>query len=430
MSTTKDPAGSKSAFALLRGNRPLVRLAASILFHRLSGSMLIVAIPFFVIDRYGLSWEAGLTLAARLIPNILFGMVVGHIVDKWEPRTVAWVTAVINAAFVASVPLTQSLVQLQILMFAAGVVFMFGLPARMALRPLVIATGDETRGNALLVTAERLSSIAGPLLVGLFIALVGVEASFLTQGAFAVLSAVSMWGLPARPPRETPSERQGIRNELRQMLVTGPTVLIRAVTGDRMLRTLVLTGFCYVAAVAIGEVFVVGLAKENFVGYPGANGWLVAAMGAGGVLGALLSASLSRFHPGRLFFFGNVLEGLAWLALPWVSELPLALACMVIAGFLESVATVVYFAEVQKRLPSELTGRFFASFIPMTDVFGMLGILSAPMLLAGAGVTGSATVICALIVVPVLLCGATLLPRQAAARSLTEPPKGTPDADE
>ncbi|EIE97820.1 arabinose efflux permease family protein [Saccharomonospora glauca K62] len=420
---------------MLRENRPLAWLTASILFHRLSGSMLVVAIPLFVIDRYGLSWEAGLTLAARLIPNILFGVIVGHIVDKWEPRKVAWVTAVMNAVLLASVPLTQSLVQLQILMFTAGVVYMFGLPARMALRPLVIAKGDETPGNALLVTAERLSSIVGPLLVGVIIASVGVEVSFPIQGGLAMLAAASVWGLPARPLREPEQaeaeqkEKPGLKSELRKMLVTGPAVLVRAVAGDRMLRVLVLTAFTYVGAVALGEVFVVGLAKENFAGSPGANGWLVSAMGAGGVLGALLSAWLSRFRPGPLYFFGNVLEALAWLVLPFIGVLPLALVCMVAAGFLESVATVVYFAEVQKRLPNELTGRFYASFIPLTDVFGMLGSLSGPVLLAGAGVTGGALVIAALIAVPVLLCGVTLLRPGTIEMPLTESPEESADAD-
>ncbi|MFB9565960.1 MFS transporter [Saccharopolyspora hordei] len=387
------------------------------LLHRLAGSMLVVAVPFFVIDRYGLGWESGLALAARLVPNVVFGIVVGHVVDRWEPRVVAWSTALVNAVVVASVPLTQSLAQLQLLMFAAGVVYTFGLPARMALRPVVIEEGEETRGNAVIVTAERLSSIVGPLLVGLLIATVGVEASFPAQGGITVLSGLLVWGLPNRPAREGASG--GVRDELRQMFVTGPVVLVRALAGDRMLCAVVLTAFTYGAAVAVGEVFTAGLAKDHFADHPGSNGWLVAAMGTGGVLGALLSTALGRFHPGRLYFVGNVLEGLAWLALPWVDRLPLALLCMVAAGFLESVATVVYFAEVQKRLPPEMTGRFYATFIPLMDAFEMVGALTAPVLLASTGVGGTATVICLLIAVPVLL-GAPVLLRRSAANPRTE----------
>ncbi|MBK6887897.1 MAG: hypothetical protein IPH03_16575 [Tetrasphaera sp.] len=92
----------------IRRNRPLAMLVASIFTYRLAGAMLVVALPFFAVHRFGFGVGAGLVLGARLLPNILFGLVVGHLVDRWEPRRTAWVTAVLNGALVALVPLAGS----------------------------------------------------------------------------------------------------------------------------------------------------------------------------------------------------------------------------------------------------------------------------------------------------------------------------------
>lgn len=388
-------------------NRPLGYLVMSVFLSRLVGSMLTVAVPFYVIEKFGFGIEAGVTLAARLLPSVLLGIVVGHFVDKWDPRRTAIYSTVIASVLLALVPLTGVIWQLQILMFVIGLVQLFSFPARMALRPLAIPTGGETRGNAAIVTAERLSGILGPLLVGLLIATSGLGIGFFLQSGVSIVSALLILGLPARPfERDAPGS---LGEEFRAMLITGPKVLARAVFGDPMLRVVVLTAFTYVAATAIGEVFIVGLAKESFPTVPGANGVLVAAMGAGGVLGALMSSKLERFSPGRLYLTGNVLEGVAWGTLPFLHNLPGAAVVMVIAGCLESVATVVYFAEVQKRLPDNLVGKFFATFVPLTDIFSVLGMVGAPVFMASMGVTGTAMIIAGLIAVPVLAFAPTLV---------------------
>jgi ENTS family enterobactin (siderophore) exporter len=387
----------------IRRNRPLAMLVASIFTYRLAGAMLVVALPFFAVHRFGFGVGAGLVLGARLLPNVLFGLVVGHLVDRWEPRRTAWVTAVLNGALVALVPLAGSRGAVQALLFASGLTYLFGFPARMALRPLVIGPGEEVAGNAFIVTAERLASVAGPAAVGVAIATGGIDRAFVALGIISAAAGLLMLRLPARPPQpEEEPLAAGLRADVRRMLVTGPATLVRVIRADPMLRVLVVTAFSYVTAAAIGELLIVALAREQFADLPGANGWLVGAMGAGGVAGALLSAPLARAHPGRLYLAGNVLEALAWLVLPRVHWLPLALAVMALAGMLESAATVVYFAEVQRRLPAGLTGRFYASFVPLTDACAMAGSILGPAVIGSAGVGRGAGVIAALIGLPVL----------------------------
>lgn len=301
-----EPRPSKRSMLAAIRQPALARLTASLFFSRAASSMLTVALPFFALAHFGFGLETGVTLALRLIPNVLLGVFVGHLVDRWEPRAVAFVTGVAQACLILAVPfIVDSLALLQIALLAEGVIAMFGFPARMALRPMIIAKGDEALGNSWIVTAERLSSVLGPALVGVLIASKQTDAAFFLASASTLLGAVLISGTKTSPRAVAPAERPSARDSMRTILVTGPRTLFQIVTRDRMLRAIVLTAFSYVAAVSFGEIFIIDLARTNFADLPGANGWLMAAMGAGGVAGALLGGSFGRFHPGRLYFPGE-----------------------------------------------------------------------------------------------------------------------------
>lgn len=411
MSSTDSPPANITSPQDDRRSRPMVQLVFSLFLLRLGGTMTTVALPLFVIERYGFGVGVGIALAARLLPNVLLGFVVGYFVDRFEPRTVAFLTAVANAAILTMIPLTSSLLQVQVLAFLTGIAYMFGFPSRMALRPLVMSKGSEVRGNAMLVTAERLSSVVGPLAAGGVIAFRDVESIFWLQAVTATVAGLLMLGLPKRG--ETMDDEfkaaESVRGALRDIFVLGPRTLFNVVRADAMLRAVTLTAFTYVAAVSIGEILIVKIALENFQSIDGATGFLLAAMGAGGVLGALVAARFSGLHQGRLYFFGNVLEGVAWLILPFMTLMGGAVALMFLAGFLESLATVVYFAEVQKRLPVRLTGRFYAIFVPLTDAFMMAGALLGVVIIGQGGLLAAAVTIMVCISVPVLTFARTLL---------------------
>ena len=67
-------------------NWPLLRLALSLFTLRLGATMTAVGLPLLVLERYGSGLQAALTLALELLPNVLFGAVVGDLVDRGDPR--------------------------------------------------------------------------------------------------------------------------------------------------------------------------------------------------------------------------------------------------------------------------------------------------------------------------------------------------------
>jgi ENTS family enterobactin (siderophore) exporter len=410
---------------LLRTSPALARLLASLFVHRLGGAMTTVGLPLFVVHHYGLGLSTGLALGLRLLPNILLGVFVGNLVDRFQPRRVAMSTALASAVLVAAIPATTALWQLQALSFLGGVVYMFGMPARLALRPLVMPAGAETAANSALVTTDRLAGLLGPACAGPVIAVAGLGWLFGVEALAAVLAAVLMLGLPDRPAEQRPpAPERSLPARTVAVLTEGTAALLMIVRRDRMLLGLTVTAFTYVAAVAIGGVFLATYSLETFAGIAGGNGYLLAAMGAGGVAGSLAASRLGLLHQGRLYFWGNVLEALCWLALPVTPFFPGALLLIFLAGFFESVATVVYFAEAQKRLPVAYTGRFYGIFIPLTDVFVMAGTTVGPAVLGGWGVTPTAVLISLLVAAPVAACASIFLAREvpAGAQPLELPP--------
>lgn len=141
-----------------------------------------------------------------------------------------------------------------------------------------------------------------------------------------------------------------------RIVVDGLRDMLAVVRRDSMMVALTVTAFTYVTALGINTTFLPKYSLDHFSRIPGAYGYLVAALGAGG----LTAGRLHRLHQGRLYLLENVAETAIWLVLiaaAWTIAIATALVFLV--GFFESAATVVYFAEAQKRIPQDHTGRYY-----------------------------------------------------------------------
>ncbi|MFC6937270.1 MFS transporter [Actinomadura yumaensis] len=99
---------------------------------------------------------------------------------------------------------------------------------------------------------------------------------------------------------------------------------------------------------------------------------------------------------------------MCWLLLPFTPGFASACALMVVAGVLESAATVVFFAEVQIRLPDSFSGRYYAMLLPLTDACMLLGaVVGGTVVLAG--LPWAAVVICLAMAAPIVLLGRLFL---------------------
>jgi MFS family permease len=126
-----------------RRRSALYLLASSLFLLRLGSTMTAVGLPLMVLRRYHAGLDAGVTLALELLPNVVFGPVIGDAVDRSDPRRLAIAGPLLSAPAVALLSVTTAIWQVQALALVSGIGYMVGVPARMALRSQVIARRDH-----------------------------------------------------------------------------------------------------------------------------------------------------------------------------------------------------------------------------------------------------------------------------------------------
>ncbi|MDV9198185.1 MFS transporter [Streptomyces sp. Wh19] len=378
----------------------------SIFAVELGTSITAVALPLLLVRDYGTTLAAGLTLAIRLIPNMAAGPIVGRLLARRDPRHIVMFSSLLSALFAALIPVCGALWQIQILTFGIGLTAMFAGPARFVLRPAVVSEGDERRGNGLLMAAQRVSTLSGPPLVGVIVAIGWpLWIAFLLEAASALVAVVMMLRVPPLPSAaDEEAESTGAEGHgaFKAAYVTTTRALLRAISDDAFIRGATLTSFSYVLAVTLGRMMLVVMGAQHYSDVSGFYGWMLAAMGAGGLCGSLLTARFKQISTGTLYVAVMLIEAVGWLSLPWLPNFSVAMAVMFTIGIMESAGYVLYYAEVQIRIPRSLMGYYYAACIPVIDACVFLGSAFGASL-AGASVSTAAMVVAGAMGIPMLL---------------------------
>ncbi|WP_327129868.1 MFS transporter [Streptomyces sp. NBC_01727] len=372
----------------------------------LGTSMTTVALPLLLIRDYGTTLAAGLTLAIRLVPSIAAGPIVGGLLARRDPRRIAMFSSLLSALFAALIPVCWALWQIQILTLGIGLAVMLAGPARLVLRPAVVTEGDERRGNGLLMAAQRVSTLAGPPMLGVIIAIGWpLWIVFFLEAATSLVAVVMMLRVPPLPSAaggDVESTGTKDRGLLRTAYVTSTRALLRVISVDAFMRGATLTSFSYVLAVTLGRMMLVVMGEQYHSDISGFYGWMLAAMGVGGLCGSLLIGRFKRSSTGTLYVAVMLIEAVGWLSLPWLADFSAALAVMFTIGIMESAGYVLYYAEVQIRIPRSIMGYYYAALIPVGDACMFLGSAFGAWL-AGTSVPAAAMIVASVMGIPMLL---------------------------
>ncbi|GAA2020559.1 hypothetical protein GCM10009839_16610 [Catenulispora yoronensis] len=374
-------------------------LLASLFLVDLGAAMVAIALPLLLVRDYGVSFAVGLTFAIGVLPRVVAAPFLGGLLIRYDPRRIAIISALASAPLTALIPLTDRMWQFQVLNLAVNLFGAIAEPSRLALRASTIEAGEEFRGNGLFVAAERVPRVLGPGLVGVLAGLgLGPDWSFLFPTAFAVLAALLVLRVPA-VPRKLPAEH--LRRNFLALVAANTRLLVTTTSRDRFVAGLTVTAVPYVVASSIARIMLLAMAQTRFASHPGLYGWLLGAISLGAVLGALMSGLAGRVDYGTLYIAGNLIEAAVWLGVPMIHNPYAALVAVFCTGILEAAPTVVFFAEVQRRLSPELLGYFYAATMPLIDAAATAGYLLGGVLIKH-GVTPSGWCVALLMAVPVL----------------------------
>lgn len=342
---------------------PLVLLEAANGASGVANAMVMITIPWLVLQRTGSPASAGLVMALASLPGIVASPVVGWAVDRFGRRLVSIVSDILSAASVAAIPLVAMTGDLSLgwilgLAILGATFDPAGYTARKALIPDVgEASGFPTdRLNGIHEGVFAVGWTIGPLVGSVLIATIGAANSFwvpfaLFLVATACIVALRVGDAGQRARAAAPPDTGSAWSHA----VLGAKVLWR----DRALRALTLAIVVLAAVYMPTEAVVLPTYFED-LGSPGGLGIVISALAAGSMLGAFgygwLSNRLTRYRLARLTLIGTVITIVPMALLP-------ALPIMVTAAFFLGLAwgpmNPLMNTLVQRRVPADVQGRVY-----------------------------------------------------------------------
>ena len=400
---------------------PLFLILFSALMAGAGNGISLVAFPWLVLQRNGSAVEASIVAAAGTLPLLVAALFAGTAVDHIGRRRVALISDSLSALAVAAVPVLAlifgvEVINVAVLALLAALGGFFdpsGITARETMLPEAAGRAGWTldHANSVYEAIFNLAYIVGPGIGGLLIAtLGGVNTMWVTAAAFG-LSMIAI-GLLRLEGTGKP-EKESLPESVWEGMVEG----LRFVWSNKVLRTLAVIGL-------VANGLHLPMESVLFPKYftdrnePAHLGWVLMAMGIGGLVGALGYAVLSKYFSRRTTMLTAVITlGAAMTVIAFLPPLPLILALSALVGVVYGPIAPIYNYVMQKRAPQHLRGRVVGVMGSLAYAAGPLGLIVAGPLADSAGLH---TTFLAL-ALPMLLVGvvAVFLP---ALRELDRPP--------
>jgi MFS family permease len=341
-----------------------------------------VALGVYAYDHGGAS-AVGVAGLVRLLPAAIVAPFAASLGDRYPRERFILVTALIGAAALGASAASAAAGSKGLVFGFAAVVGLSSTlfrPALQALLPSLARTPEELiAANGATSTMEGLGTLAGPLLAGLLVALSGATAVFVTAGgvllfAAALVARVRVQGRVSAGPAD--------RVPVRRMLTAGFVAVARA----RRPRLLIGLGVaqCFVRG-CLNVLIVVAAFRLLHAGGPEV-GYLTAAVGVGGMFGALGAMTLGSRRLGVIFGLALVFWGVPIALLAPGSNLPAAILLLAVVGVANSVEDVAIITLLQRTTPEELLTRVLAVLWGVAMGAVAIGSLVAPALVSAFGV--------------------------------------------
>jgi predicted MFS family arabinose efflux permease/ADP-ribose pyrophosphatase YjhB (NUDIX family) len=328
--------------------------------------------------RHGGVTAVGVVSLLRMLPAALAAPALTPYADRWRrDRVLASVSAVraaatgAAAAIVATVDARLAVYALAVVASVAAVLFR---PVHSALLPSLCRTPYElTSANVVRGILDAAATLLGPALATVFLVHGGVPAVF---AAAAIASAVSAGLMLTLHPADVPRDRE--QTQVGARLADGLRVVVR----NRDLGILIgLTALQTVMRGAVG-VFVVVVAIDLLgTGEPGV-GSLTAAIGAGAVLGSLVTTLLVGTHRlARWYGVGVALWGLPLALLAARPTQPVALLLLALVGVGNALVDIGLFTLIARRAPDAVLAAVFGVLESACALGVAAGSLLAPLMI-------------------------------------------------
>jgi MFS family permease len=390
----------------MKRSLPFILLQISNIASGVGNGIVMIAVPWLVLELTNSPSAAGLLGALVMLPGIVVSPLIGTMIDRIGRRKVSIYADVLSAVSVLLFVLVDRVGVLTfvwvVLIAVLGAVFdPAGHTARKALIPnaaLASSISLETANSR----HEGLFAVGwaiGPAIGAALIKLVGpVEALLATSLLFLIASVSVLMMRVADATTETHDQSLSSEN-FWQATVAG----FRALRSDRALFSLTII-FMFTSAVYMPIEMVILPVHFERLGDAGALGATMTALAAGMVLGAFSFAAIARRFS-RYSILRGVMIGVTFAVLPMVLLPPTFV--FVLAGFLMGAIwgpfNPLWNTLIQSRVPTEMQGRVYG--VQMSALYAAppIGQVIVGLAVEGFGLQQTFAVIAVLFIVVALL---------------------------
>ncbi len=335
-----------------------------------------VALGVFAYEEGGAA-AVGVAGLVRLLPAAVLAPFAASLGDRFRRERFLLAVAVVGsgalaASAVASFAGEEALV-FGFAMFV-GISATLVRPALQALLPSLARTPEELiASNGATSTVESVGTLIGPLLAGVLISVANVGVVFIV-GAAMLVAAAALFGRVKVEGRDSLAA-VGETESVRRMIGAGFRTIARAPRPRLLVGLTVAQAFVrgclnVLIVVAVFQVFHRGAADV---------GYLTAAMGVGGLVGAAWAITLGARRLAVVFGLALVFWGLPIMLMAPGNYFAAAIVLLAIVGAANSVEDVALFTLLQRTIPDDVLTRVLGLVWGLVMGAVAIGSIAAPV---------------------------------------------------
>ena len=341
-----------------------------------------VALGVFAYEQGGTA-AVGIAGLVRLLPAAAVAPFAASFGDRFRRERFLFTLTLLGAgALIASAAAASADNRVLVFAFASvvGLAATLIRPALQALLPSLARTPEELiASNGATSTIESLGTLVGPVVAGVFVSLADEAAVFAVGAAALVVSAV----LLARVKVES---RVGLATEidgesLRRMIVGGFRTVVHTVSARLVVALIVAQTFVRGCL----NVLIVVAAFQVFDGGGAQVGYLTAAIGAGGLIGAIGAMTLRGGRLAVPFGLSLVFWGVPITLMAVRPYFGAAAGLLAIVGAANSFEDVAVFTLLQRLVPNQVLTRVLGLVWGLAMGGVAVGSLVAPAVVRAIG---------------------------------------------
>lgn len=353
-----------------------------------------VALPWYVLSAHGGAVLLATVLAAYGVPRTALLAVGGRASDRWRPWTAMMVADTLRAGVLVALavaaatapPTAATLVPIAVVLGAGEGVF---LPGSMAIVPSLLPEDDLQAGNAVSSGALQLATLIGPGVAGIVVAASGASIAFSVDAASFAISAITLFGIRRSSAHLPTSEETVTAAPPRNASGKGPAA---PTVGGLLRRERVLWVILALSAAAnlgsggMAEVALPALVYGPLHGGAIGYGTIIAAFGAGALLGTAVAAQLRPpTRPTIVASIAFLSAALVLGGIPLLGRTTAVGAALAAFGAAIGLGNIVILTAFQRWAPPEMLGRL--SGLLMLASYGVfpLSVVAAGFAVHAAG---------------------------------------------